>query len=253
MKRHLSTEEISTYIDREVGLAEAREFEAHLAACGECRARHDSLRRVVAGLGLVERATPPPMLAQRIRRQAEEEVGRRKLRNLREAVLSLPVQSGLRSLLAMSLALFVSALLVTHGVEREQRENLLRTGGVVGVVEPMPSEIVTVESWMADAPAALPQTTSEVAGREFVWTERGWVQKGLEGEEPEARMDAGSPEGRRLLDRYSDLQYLLSDGSRVVLRYHLETVELLGAPQSGRTIGLDVEVLDSRGRGIVAA
>lgn len=249
MRRHLSTEEISAYLDREVGLAEAREFEAHLAACEECSARHDSLRRVVAGLGLVERATPPSTLAARIRRQAEEEAGRGRLRNLRDAVLSLPAQSGLRSLLAMTLALLFSALLVTHGVEREQRENLLGPGGAV-LPEPAPFEVVTVESWMGDAPAVLPQTTSEVAGREFVWTERGWVQKGLEGKEPEARMDASSPEGRRLLDRYSDLQYLLSDGSRVVLRYHLETVELLGAPQSGRTIGLDVEVLDPSGRGL---
>jgi hypothetical protein len=53
-----------------------------------------------------------------------------------------------------------------------------------------------------------------------------WVQKGLEGEVPEFRVSAQSPQGRELLERYSDLGLLLADGSRVVLRYRLETVEL---------------------------
>jgi len=68
-------------------------------------------------------------------------------------------------------------------------------------------------------------TTSEVAGREFIWTDNGWIQKGLEGQTPVTRVDAGSPQGRALLTKYSDLEFLLADGSAVVLRYNLETVD----------------------------
>jgi hypothetical protein len=95
-------------------------------------------------------------------------------------------------------------------------------------------EVVTVE------PGAQlgPPTTSEVAGRKFFWTDDGWIQKGLEGQTPVARVDAGSPRGRALLTRYSDLQLLLKDGSPVVLRYDLETVELRNLPPN-RVIGFE--------------
>ncbi|MFL6234313.1 MAG: hypothetical protein ACJ76N_14365, partial [Thermoanaerobaculia bacterium] len=66
----------------------------------------------------------------------------------------------------------------------------------------------------------------------------GWIQKGLEGQTPVARMDAGSPQGRALLTKYSDLQLLLEDGSPVVLRYDLETVEIRNLPPN-RVIGFE--------------
>jgi hypothetical protein len=98
-------------------------------------------------------------------------------------------------------------------------------------------EIVTVQ---AGAQTGYTFTTSEVAGREFIWTDSGWIQKGLEGQTPVTRVEAGSPQGRALLTRYSDLEFLLADGSPVVLRYNLETVEIHKMPPS-RVMGFDAQ------------
>jgi hypothetical protein len=66
------------------------------------------------------------------------------------------------------------------------------------------------------------------------------VQQGLEWEKPVASVDSRSPEGRKLLSQYSDLKFLLADGSPVVLRYNLETVEIRnGVPN--RIIGFEAQ------------
>jgi hypothetical protein len=86
-----------------------------------------------------------------------------------------------------------------------------------------------VSEFFGDAPVVPPQTTSEVAGRVFVLSDDVWVQRGLDATDtaqPHALVSARSPRGRRLLARYSDLGVLLADGSRVVLRDHLQTLEL---------------------------
>jgi hypothetical protein len=106
-------------------------------------------------------------------------------------------------------------------------------------------EVVTVE---AGAPLAMLLTTSEVAGRKFIWTESGWVQRGLEWETPAAYVDTRSPRGRELLTKYSDLEFLLADGSPVVLRYKLQTVEI----RNTRVIGFEAQP-DSRRHGRAVA
>jgi hypothetical protein len=111
--------------------------------------------------------------------------------------------------------------------------------------------VVTVKT---GTPLAMLLTTSEVAGREFVWTEAGWVQRGLEGETPVARVDAGSPRGRELLTKYSDLEFLLADGSAVVLRYNTETVEIFSTAPS-RVLGFEAQpqpAAERSGRTLVA-
>jgi hypothetical protein len=87
-------------------------------------------------------------------------------------------------------------------------------------------EIVTVSTTFGEPPLGLPETTSEVAGREFVLSGDRWVQKGLEWKRPESRVMLASPEGQAMISRYSDLMLLLTDGSRVVMQYRLATVEL---------------------------
>src|SRR5260370_8076247 len=42
------TDRLSEYVDGELGVADARALEAHLASCGDCRATLEALRRVVA-------------------------------------------------------------------------------------------------------------------------------------------------------------------------------------------------------------
>jgi len=228
MNRHISTEQLSAYLDSELGFVEMRQLEAHCGACAECGSHLASMRRVVAGLGGVVRAVPPPALRQQIRRQVLQEVPARGLRGALEGfrLLLFTPRPALRTAAAMGLALVVGLFAVNHGPGRD----------AIPQVEPAPGlEVVTVNP---GAPLAMLLTTSEVAGREFVWTETSWVQRGLEGETPVALVDAGSPRGRELLTRYSDLEFLLADGSPVVLRYNLQTVEIR-SKAANRVLGLD--------------
>jgi hypothetical protein len=132
------------------------------------------------------------------------------LENLR--LLLFPLQPSLRAAAGMGLALMVGVLAYGRMA--------------VPAVEPAAQAQEMVETY----PGALLNvpTKSEVAGREFIWTDMGWIQKGLEGKTPEAHLDARSPQGRALLTKYSGLDLLLEDGSAVVLRYNLETVEIRG-------------------------
>jgi anti-sigma factor RsiW len=69
MNRHVSTEQLSAYLDAELGYSEIRQIENHCAACKECGARLDAMQRIVSGLGRVGRAAPPLALRQQIRQQ----------------------------------------------------------------------------------------------------------------------------------------------------------------------------------------
>jgi hypothetical protein len=235
MKRHITIEQLSAYLDSALGFGETRELESHFEACGECNARLTSMRRVVSGLGRVERAVPPPMLAQQIRRQAAALPVRQTwtpLRALRAFItLSFQYQPGLRTPAAVALAFVVSLFLVRHSVERYSMPQQ-ESGASKEIVKTYEGD---------EAPLFLPPTTIEVAGRQFTWTEtNGFVQRGLEGEKPQALVDAGSPRGRALLSQYEDLEPLLPWGP-IVLRSNLGTVELRSAP--GRVLGFEAEPL----------
>jgi anti-sigma factor RsiW len=69
MNRHATTEQLSAYLDRELGYVEVHQLEAHCAVCGECNTRLAGMRRVVHGLDRAGRAVPPAALRQQIRRQ----------------------------------------------------------------------------------------------------------------------------------------------------------------------------------------
>ncbi len=216
MKRHLSTEQLSSYMDDEVGHAESREVEVHLAACPACRARLSSMRRLVVELRRMERPAPPQDLAYQVKAQVVAQGEVRTLRSrVQDLFRSLVFGPSFRAAAAMGMAL---ALVL--GFE------------AWGNVPPVPPpdgtrpEIMTVQTTFGNPPLGLPETTSEVAGLEFVWSGDRWVQKGLEGKQPEARVMVASPEGQAMISKYSDLMLLLTDGSRVVLRYRLATVEL---------------------------
>ena len=245
MNRHVTIEQLSAYLDRELGFVEMRQLDAHFEACPACGARLASMRRTLQGLARVERLAPPPMIAQQIRSRiaVESAVPPSPLRRLFRLMSSLLLQPALRTSLGMGLTrtslamgftLVVSLVLVTHNVERESR-NLMPP------VSPEPQAVV--ETYLGAPPLGLPPTTSEVAGLEFVWTDEGWVQRGLEGERPEAMVDIGSPEGQALLTRYTDLELLVADGSTVVMRYNLETVELRAAGRPDRILGFEADPL----------
>jgi len=257
MSGHISLESLSAYLDGETRPSEAGRLEAHLAACQACSSRLEATRRLVGGLRRLRPAPPPPELPARIHgRIAAETAGAsdrpggldqvqrsswpspsgspgsqrwpRALRSLRSWLWwqGLPPLRGsfstARPLVTAGLALLVAVLLLQNG----------ESGGAgLGSLAPrLPHaapEFLVSESF-GDAPQVLPQTTSEVAGRVFVWSDDIWVQRGVDAGpagQPRA-VPARSPAGRALLAKLSDLGMLLADGSRVVLRYNYETVEL---------------------------
>ncbi len=233
MNLHASTEQLSAYLDSELGFAAARQLESHFSGCAECATRLESMRRVVNGLGRVgraERAVPPPALRQQIRRQVVTEPPiygvRKALDTLR--FLLFPLQPGLRTAAAMGLALVVGLFTFAHQ-EGSFQGSAGRAAGQAG------REKVTVEP--GDHGVLVP-TTSNVAGRDFTLTDDGWVQMGLDGQEPVARVDTGSPQGRALLTKLSGVELLLADGTPVLLRYNLETVEIRHAPPT-RVLGYE--------------
>jgi hypothetical protein len=216
MMRHLSTEQLSSYLDGEEGHVETREVEVHLASCPACRARLSSMQRLVVEIRRMERSTPPPDLAYQVKAQVAALGEVRTLRSrARDFFRSLALQPSFRTAAAMGLGVaMVLGYLAWQNVPP------------VPVPAGPRTEIVTVKTTFGEAPLGLPETTSEVAGREFVWSGDRWVQKGLEWKTPETRVMLASPEGQAMISRYSDLMLLLTDGSRVVMQYRLATVEL---------------------------
>jgi anti-sigma factor RsiW len=244
MSGHISLESLSAYLDGETGPSETRRLEAHLAGCAPCSSRLEATRRLVGGLRVLRPTPPPPDLPARLQgRIAAERAGaddrpggldrpvsRLWLRSVRSVRSWLWWQglpplygswSAARPLVTAGLGLLVAVLLLQNG----------ESG--VGLGSPAPKlphagpEFLVSEAF-GDAPPVLPQTTSEVAGRVFVWSDDVWVQRGVDPSpagQPRA-VPARSPAGRALLAKLSDLDVLLADGSRVVLRYNTETVEL---------------------------
>lgn len=209
MKRHLATEQLSSYLDGEGGHAETREVEVHLASCPACRARLSSMRRLVVEIRRMERAAPPPDMAYQVKTQVAALGEVRTLRSrARDLFRSLALQPSFRTAAAMGLA-----VTVVFGFLAWQN------------VPPVGAQDVEVH--LGEPPLGLPETTSEVGGLEFVWSGDRWVQKGLEWKRPEARVMLASPEGQAMINKYTDLELLLEDaGSRVVMQYRLATVEL---------------------------
>lgn len=226
MNRHISDEVLSAYLDGEIDTGREQDLETHLASCEDCKTRFAAMRSVVLEVRRAPRLAPPPMLAQRVREEVVAQGGPGPLERVWAALASWPFSPGMRTVMAMTFAMAVGLSLVS--IEREHREDLMNLPVSPQVEEQVAQ--VKVEVFLGDeAPVgqANRRTTSQVEGRVFILTADGsWVQQGLEGSEPEARMDARSPQGQAMLTRLTDLGLLLSEGSRVVLRYNWETVEL---------------------------
>jgi negative regulator of sigma E activity len=253
MKGHLVSESLSAYLDGEAGAAEARRVSAHLAACAACRGRLEATRRVTAGLRQLAAVAPPPALAAQVRRRLAAGSARgagstapaggpaglaARWRSWWLWWSDLPpLPAAFTRPLGVGLAMLVALLLVEHGSGpgaggmRSRWPDLLGGAGPRAAAGSRPGAApeFLVSAAFGDAPVGLPQTTSQVAGRVFVLSDGVWVQRGLDASDargPRARVRARSPEGQALLAKLSDLDVLLADGSPVVLRYQLETLEL---------------------------
>ncbi len=209
---HVTSELASAYLDRELPQPERRRLDLHFETCTDCRARLDRLRGTVDLLSGVRRSAPPAELAQRVRWDVLVEVAKVAPRR---SIFSRLASGwgGLATLATAAVMLMMVAVVRDYSFARDRALALKA-----------PHEVVSVTN-----PGFLfqPQTTSEVAGRKFVWNDDNlWVEEGVRERAPHRVVLASSPTGRRLLARYRDLGYLISGGERVLLRDQRDTLEL---------------------------
>ena len=229
MTAHASAETLSAYLDGELPEGERRETELHLAACPGCHARFASLGRVVASLQRLERAAPPPTLAQDVERRISLAGARANaFDRLEERLRVLGTASPILTTFAVILALGTILYLFAHGVERHQRR-----GVAIGVPTPEVARQLDAEH------ARLEPATTRAGDRLFTRSGARWLEHGLERDEatgalaPASTVAADSPAGRALLARLPWLAGLLADAEGVVLRDGDAVVEVRAPPAAG--------------------
>ena len=175
---HLDDELLSAYLDGELSPQRSESVEAHLASCGGCRARLDGLRRVVLSLSRLERASPPPLLAQRVERRValfDREAGF--VERLESRLQGLRLDSPLVVTFAVVLALATIVFLFSHGVANRRGDVSLKLAtpeAAHGLLDEL--EGVEIEDrWLQrDGGQWVQEGTAERAAETVAWeSERG--------------------------------------------------------------------------------
>lgn len=199
---HLDPDLLSAYLDRELPAREQARVEDHLADCPGCRARLDGLDRAVRALARLERAAPPPSLAQHVERRAALESGRLgRFEGLEARLATFSPQSPLLVVFTVTIALATILYLYT-----------LWAASPRGPVQLHP------------APAAAARTlldrveTRPLAGRDFVRRGDEWREVAALDAAPERVVEGGSEAAADLHARHPWLAELVGDGRTVVFR-----------------------------------
>lgn len=212
---HLDRDLLSAYLDRELPAREQARVEEHLADCPGCRARLDGLDRAVRALARLERAAPPPSLAQHVERRTALESGRRgRFEGLEARLSTFAPQSPLLVAFTLTIALAVILYLFSLWVASPRQPVSLH---------PAPA---TAARTLLDRVETRP-----LAGREFVRRGDEWREVAALGPVPERTIEAGTDAAADLLARHPWLAELAADGRTVVFRDEGEVVAL--RPEAG--------------------
>jgi hypothetical protein len=209
----VTDELLSAYIDQELDEVSAKRVEASLRESPQARQRLEELESVVRDLRDLDRASPPPELHQRIKRQLvldPEPAGFRAKLDAQRGRYLLN-HSMTWTLLAVILALALITLIVAQSFDREGGSSIVVVGDDGG--------------------------RRSVADREFLFDGVAWREVGTGGGE-RRKVLAGSAEGRALLEEERWIEELTvatgpdgEGGTRlpeaVVFRYGGEDLELV--------------------------
>jgi hypothetical protein len=200
---------LSAYVDGELAAEERRAVEDHLAACPGCRAELDGMRRVASRLRSLERAAPPPLLADRVARRVAVAARQPGLVvRIEEALRRLPVESSTLMTFGVVVALTAIAALFVAGVEDSDRADRDRRPAAAAVRSAAPA-----------GDDALRITTAVVHGRVFdrdgdVWRERHLGPGSGDGA---PRIGADDPAALEMLEAEPRLRDLLTGSHGVLL------------------------------------
>lgn len=197
MSTHVTAEELSAYLDRELPAPETREIENHLADCPACRTRFAGMHKVVASLRHLERMAPPPTLGGMVARRVTLEGERHGLLDRLESGMGLfGRQSTLLSLFGLVVAFAIMILLFAQALEERRNSSI-----PVIFHDPM---MRSTES-------------REVAERLFHHQAEVWVEAGLDAE-PQRVVAADSPEWDTLVADHPELADLQELQEPVILK-----------------------------------
>ena len=119
MNRHVSTEQLSAYLDSEIGFAEVRQVEAHCSACAECGAASgfDAARRLRSRPGRARRAARRRCASRSAARSSRSRRSTASARcSTRSASCSSPSSRRCATAVVMGLALVVGLFTLNHEV-----------------------------------------------------------------------------------------------------------------------------------------
>ncbi len=216
---HAPTELLSAYLDGELPAGDGRRVEDHLALCPSCRAELASLHRVVDSLRRLERAAPPPALAQHVQRRIALAAPRAGALARFEDELAR-----LRPLIAIfmpfALVVALAAILYFFASTLDRLENR----GPAIVVPTREAARAYREPGTEDLPRR------DAGGRTFERTAGAWRQLDLPPAGPR-EVPPGTPEAAALLGAHPWLADLLAEGDAVTFLLDGEVVHL----QSGNS------------------
>ena len=219
MSGHTTAEGLSLYLDASLPAGERRRVEDHLEACPECRQRLDGLRLVVAGLGRLPTAVPPEDMAARVAREIHLRGRRGRWTRLLDGMPGPMLSAPPVHLLALVLALGAIVYMFAYGVEnrRERPTRIVLPGPQAVVAEPPAATAAPMEARSAGAGLYL-------LGGRFEWAGGIWVEDGLAGREPDARLSLdASGEGAADVPELAEIAEL---GAPVRLKMGGEVVEI---------------------------
>ncbi len=204
----ITNEQLSAYLDGELGAEEKRSLERHLASSAASRDRLEGLRRVVGSLRGLGRTSVPPTLHPMVARHISLERERVSWVDRLEGGLSgLGGQSPLLVTFAVVISLALFIVLFSISLNRAERR-----------------QIVVVDSSQHAVGARL-----EKADRALFWTGTSWSEGGFVDDQAR-EIDLAIPEGVAWLDAHPELRPLRDLGEPVEIDVDGERIRLLPAP-----------------------